>query len=235
MGEKDDRMYKITPEILRQVAGASVSKKIVDGLIEHLPETLEKYEINTRLRIAHFLAQLAHESDHFRTYEEYASGQAYEGRRDLGNVKRGDGRRYKGRGPIQITGRYNYRKYGKLLDVDLENNPELAATPRIGTLIAGEYWHQNNLNALADRDNGKQITRRINGGYNGLKDRLKKIEQAKLALAKAELVGEIRKAPNPEPIRQEEPKEEIVVMETPDTSVNELPLFVRMDLENNNG
>lgn len=231
MVERDDRMYKITPEILRQVAGAPVSKKIVDGLIEHLPETLEKYEINTRLRIAHFLAQLAHESDHFRTYEEYASGQAYEGRRDLGNVKKGDGRRYKGRGPIQITGRYNYRKYGKLLGVDLENKPELASTPRIGTLIAGEYWNQNNLNDLADRDNGRQITRKINGGFNGLQDRLKKIEQSKKALSKAELVDKVRRTPDPEPVRQEEP----VVMETPNTSVNELPLFVRMDLENNNG
>jgi len=175
--------YKITPEILRQIAGAPVSNHIVDGIVEHLPEVIERYKINTDLRLAHFLAQLAHESDHFRTYEEYASGSAYEGRRDLGNVKKGDGRRYKGRGPIQITGRYNYRKYGELLGLNLENNPELAEDHKIGLLLAGEYWHQKSLNDLADKDNGKQITRKINGGYNGLKDRLTKVVRAKKALS----------------------------------------------------
>jgi putative chitinase len=227
MAKKDDRMYNITPEILRNIAGAPVSKNIVDGLVENLPETLEKYNINTRLRIAHFLAQLAHESDHFRTFEEYASGAGYEGRRDLGNVVRGDGKRYKGRGPIQITGRYNYRKYGKILGVDLENNPHLAATPRLGTLIAGEYWHQNDLNQWADRDNGKQITRKINGGYNGLKDRLEKIERAKKALASAEIIRDL-------PSRYEEPDKVEVVNETPE-KIESLPTFVQLNLlENSN-
>ena len=164
-------MYNITPELLKEVAGASVSKKVVEGLAKYLPEVMVDYEINTELRIAHFLAQIAHESDHFRTTEEYASGAAYEGRKDLGNVRKGDGRRYKGRGVIQLTGRANYHKYGKILGLPLEEHPEQAAMHKISLLTAAEYWKQKNLNALADQDNIKQITRKINGGYNGLEER----------------------------------------------------------------
>lgn len=213
--------YNITPEVLRRIAGAPVSDKIVNDIVQHLPEVIEKYNINTHLRLSHFLAQLAHESDHFRTYEEYASGQAYEGRRDLGNVKRGDGRRYKGRGPIQITGRYNYRKYGELLGLDLENNPELAESPRVGLLIAGEYWHQNNLNSFADKDNGKQITRKINGGYNGLKDRLNKIARAKRAIVVSERPTERQD----EKVLRVGPVVEQV--ETPEPIEYELPIFAQ--------
>jgi putative chitinase len=204
-------MYRITPEILREIAGASVNRNIVEGMVEHLPEILDDYNINTKLRISHFLAQLAHESDHFRTFEEYASGDAYEGRRDLGNVKRGDGRRYKGRGPIQLTGRFNYRKYGKILGVDLENNPHLASSPKVGLQIAAEYWTRNGLNALADADNGKQITRRINGGYNGLDDRMKKIRRAKRVMQTADWVQrkpEITERPDPKPLHIEEVEED---------------------------
>lgn len=171
--------YEITPQLLREIAGYPVSKTVVEHLSEHLPQVMDEYEINTRLRIAHFLAQIAHESAHFRTLEEYASGAAYEGRKDLGNIHRGDGRRYKGRGVIQLTGRHNYRKYGKLIGVDLENNPERAAEPEISLRTAAEFWKQNNLNALADKDDVVAVTRRINGGRNGLKDRMDKLARAK--------------------------------------------------------
>lgn len=122
-------------------------------------------------RLAHFLAQLSHESGGFRYMEEIASGAAYEGREDLGNTQPGDGKRYKGRGPIQLTGRANYRRYGRRLGIDLERNPELAAIPSIGLRTALEYWNVNNLNELADRDDIRGITRKINGGFNGLSDR----------------------------------------------------------------
>lgn len=172
----------ISPELLRKVAGAPVNKTVVEGLSKYLPAEMEKAGINTRLRIAHFLAQLCHESDHFRTMREYASGAAYEGRRDLGNVRAGDGRRFRGRGPIQITGRYNYEKYGKKLGIDLVNKPELAETPEIGVKIAVQYWTDNNLNALADKDDVRKITKRINGGYNGLNSRIAMLENAKRAI-----------------------------------------------------
>lgn len=122
-------------------------------------------------RLAHFMAQLCHESGAFRYMEELASGAAYEGRADLGNTQPGDGKRYKGRGPIQLTGRANYRRFGRRLGIDFERHPELAAIPSIGLHTALEYWKDRGLNALADRDDIRAITRKINGGFNGLADR----------------------------------------------------------------
>lgn len=135
--------------------------------------------MDSPLRLAHFMAQLMHESGNFRYMEEIASGAAYEGRKDLGNTERGDGIRYKGRGPIQLTGRANYRKYGRIIGIDLERHPTIAAIPSIGLWTALEYWKQNNLNAIADKDDVVLITRRINGGTNGLDDRKKKLAQVK--------------------------------------------------------
>lgn len=122
-------------------------------------------------RFVHFIAQLTHESGNFRYMEEIASGAAYEGRKDLGNVHSGDGKRYKGRGPIQLTGRANYRKYSQALGFDFESHPEMVAYPSIGMLVACKYWFDNGLNELADLDDVLAITKRINGGTNGLADR----------------------------------------------------------------
>lgn len=133
---------------------------------------LRNYGImDSALRLAHFMAQLVHESGSFRYMEEIASGQAYEGRADLGNTQPGDGKRYKGRGPIQITGRANYRTYGRAIGIDIENHPEIAAVPSIGLHLACEYWKVKGLNALADADDVTTITKRINGGLNGFADR----------------------------------------------------------------
>ena len=132
---------------------------------------MEEAAINTPARQAAFLAQLAHESLGLTAFEEFASGAAYEWRTDLGNTHAGDGRRYKGRGPIQLTGRANYRAAGKALGLDLEGNPELAATPEIGFRVATWYWSSRNLNQLADVGDFDAITYRINGGYNGHHDR----------------------------------------------------------------
>ena len=127
--------------------------------------------LDNSLRLIHFFAQLAHESGNFRYMEEIASGSAYEGRADLGNTQRGDGKRFKGRGPIQLTGRANYRKYGQQLGIDFENNPEIVAIPSIGLMVACKFWADNGLNLLADQDDVRAVTRRINGGYNGFEDR----------------------------------------------------------------
>lgn len=127
--------------------------------------------MDSPLRLAHFLAQLIHESGSFRYMEELASGKAYEGRTDLGNTQSGDGVRYKGRGPIQITGRANYRRYGRKIGIDIERNPEVAAIPSVGLHLALEYWKTTGLNTFADADNVLAITRAINGGTNGLDDR----------------------------------------------------------------
>jgi putative chitinase len=135
--------------------------------------------LDTPLRLAHFMAQLAHESGGFRHMEEIASGQAYEGRSDLGNDQPGDGKRYKGRGPIQLTGRLNYRNSGRALGFDFENHPELVAIPSVGLLVACSYWVGRRLNALADSDDVEGITKRINGGLNGLAERKAYLAKAK--------------------------------------------------------
>lgn len=127
--------------------------------------------MDSALRLSHFMAQLCHESGSFRYMEELASGQAYEGRADLGNTQPGDGKRYKGRGPIQITGRANYRRYGRKIGIDIESAPEIAANPSIGLHLALEYWKANGLNTFADADNVLAITKAVNGGTNGLSDR----------------------------------------------------------------
>ncbi len=140
--------------------------------------------LDNSLRLIHFLAQLAHESGNFKYMEEIASGAAYEGRKDLGNVMSGDGVKFKGRGPIQLTGRANYRRYGQQLGIDFESNPTIVAIPSVGLLVACKFWADNGLNALADQDDVLTITRRINGGTNGLADRKAKLEIIKGMMGK---------------------------------------------------
>ena len=142
---------------------------------EYLPllqSTLRRFGITSRLREAAFLSQLAHESGGLHYLEEIASGAAYEGRADLGNSHPGDGTRFKGRGFIQLTGRYNYRKFGQLLGLRLEQTPEIASRPEVAFDIAGLYWQLHGLNLLADRRDFRGITKAINGGFNGLASRL---------------------------------------------------------------
>lgn len=152
---------------------------------EYLPllnSALAEFNINTPLRQAAFVAQLAHESVGLTAFQEFASGKQYEGRKDLGNVVAGDGVRYKGRGPIQLTGRANYREVGKALGVDLENNPKLASNPEIGFRIAGHFFESKGLNSLADQQKFDSITKRINGGFNGKADRDRYYARAKNVL-----------------------------------------------------
>lgn len=138
--------------------------------------------LDTPLRLAHFMGQCAHESGGFIYMEEIASGAAYEGRKDLGNTEPGDGKRYKGRGPIQLTGRANYRAFGREVGIDFEAHPEIVAYPSIGLMAAVRYWNSRGLNAYADRDDIEGITLRINGGKTGLADRRVRTAFAKTLL-----------------------------------------------------
>jgi putative chitinase len=158
--------------------------KIIAEVGEVLRPTLESYDITTPLRIAYFLGQACEESAGFRTTEEFASGQEYEGRKDLGNIQPGDGPRYKGRGLLQLTGRANYREYGQALGLDLENDPTLAAQPAVSLKIACEYWKRHNINAACDQDDILTVTRKVNGGLNGLPDRRLFTTKAKAAVAR---------------------------------------------------
>jgi putative chitinase len=154
----------------------------VAKLLPYLNSTMQRYEINTPLRIAHFLAQTAHESDGFNTNREYASGEDYEWRTDLGNTQAGDGARFRGRGLIQVTGRANVRECGEALGIDLISNPERLEDFDLACLSAGWFWDKHKLNAIADRDDVNRITRIINGGTNGLADRIDYLESAKAVL-----------------------------------------------------
>jgi predicted chitinase len=142
---------------------------------------LQEFQITTRKRAAAFFAQLGHESLDFKYMQELASGAAYEGRKDLGNMQPGDGRKYKGHGPIQITGRANHTAAGRALNLDLVNHPTLITLPEHAFRSAGWFWNSRKLNVYADaltaradaKDLGRfdKITKIINGGYNGKVDR----------------------------------------------------------------
>ncbi len=174
----DEREFEeLTPQISRTRRAQ---------ILPPLQEALQIAEITSKLREAHAMAQFLHESGGFLFKREIASGQAYEGRRDLGNTQPGDGRRYKGRGWIQITGRANYRKFGHLLNLSLEQQPELAETDENAARIACAFWTAHNLNRFADLDDILTITRRINGRTNGLTDRHSRLILAKRVLSVAD-------------------------------------------------
>ena len=179
----------ITNKQLKQIYPFSTESNR-EKYLPYLNEFMPLYEINTEERTAAFLAQIGHESGQLFYTEEIASGKAYEGRRDLGNTQKGDGTKFKGRGLIQITGRANYQKLtnemrGLPMGVDFVDEPDLLKKPEYATRSACWWWHNRGLNELADSDTEnsfKQITRIINGGYNGYTDRYKIWERAKQIL-----------------------------------------------------
>lgn len=129
----------------------------------------------TAARLANFLGQACHETGAFRYLREVwgptDAQKRYEGRRDLGNTQAGDGYRFRGRGIFQLTGRANYRDIGASIGQPLESSPELAERPDIAVLTACRFWQSRGLNALADQGLEDTITRRINGGTNGIAER----------------------------------------------------------------
>lgn len=160
----------IDNDLLRRVADA-VALPLAGRLAEAMTHWLPEYEIDNIDRQAIFLAQAAHETDGFKTLEEYATGTAYEGRADLGNAEPGDGARFKGRGIFMLTGRANYRAAGDRLGVELELHPEIVAEPDVAVRTACDFWVAHNLSAFADHRDFMRVTRIVNGGYNGLVQR----------------------------------------------------------------
>lgn len=163
----------ITAEIIRKIMPLSGAR--AEFFAKPIDDAMVEADITNLYRVAAFLAQLAHESGELRYMKELADGKGYEGRKDLGNTEPGDGPRFKGRGPIQITGRSNYRKCSLALygDERLLDTPEMLEQPSDGCRAAAWFWRTRGLNELADAKDFKMITKRINGGYNGLADREK--------------------------------------------------------------
>lgn len=169
----------LTNEQIRKVVGKFASQSIIDGVISNMCEHAAEFEVDRPERAVHFLAQIAHESAHFRTTTEYASGVAYDGRKDLGNIFKGDGRKFRGRGLIQLTGRSNTKSFTQWMRrrdsgcPDFESNPEIIANFPWAFLVSIYYWSSRDLNRFADTNNIERITRTINGGLNGYADRLR--------------------------------------------------------------
>jgi putative chitinase len=153
--------------------------EILKGVVESFEKLAPQFGVTTDLRICHFFAQAAVETDWFKTLQEYASGRDYEGRTDLGNTQPGDGVKYKGRGIFQTTGRANYTATGVKMSLDLVNHPELLLEPKNAVISALIYWQSRKMNALADTDDIYACTRAVNGGYNGLNERKRALEVLK--------------------------------------------------------
>lgn len=149
------------------------------ALVEPFNEAMIAADITNSARAAMWCAQIGHESAGLRYMEEIHDGSNYEWRKDLGNVYAGDGRRYKGRGPIQLTGRNNYRAFTRWAqanghtNLDFEADPGLVSQPRWGFLAATYYWvaARPQINAFSDHNDLGAVTKAINGGLNGLDDR----------------------------------------------------------------
>ena len=173
----------ITNEELKKIypnSAATNREVYLPFLNKYMPE----YGIHNHSRICAFLAQIGHESAELKYSRELASGQAYEGRKDLGNVVKGFGVKYKGRGLIQITGFYNYEKITEAFKVDFLKEPELLETPKYATMSACWWWKTHGLNEIADNGDFRMITKIINGGYNGWEDRVRLWNLAKNVLKK---------------------------------------------------
>jgi putative chitinase len=156
-----------------QRAMPGLTLELAQKYLPYLRKAMLERDITTQKRAAAFLAQLGHESVSLRFFEEIwgptKAQLTYQGR--MGNVNPGDGKRYKGRGPIQLTGRNNYHLYSQLLGLPLEEKPEMAAQPDIGFRTAALFWTRLEGNRLADAGLFDTITARINGGDTGGDDR----------------------------------------------------------------
>lgn len=158
----------------------------IQSLVNPLNHWFRVYEINTPLRVAHFLAQACCETFYFSDMTEIPAngGREYDfGTRigaALGNTHPGDGPKYIGRGLLHLTGRYNYRTAGKKIGVDLESQPQLVASDfDIAVRTACLFWRNNGLNGFADSDAFLNITHKVNGYENGIEERRAALIRAK--------------------------------------------------------
>lgn len=199
---------------LAKACGAKPNAAVVQGIVDN-QEWLEAGGIDAPAREAEFLAQACLETDYFKTLREYwgptKTQAGYEGRKDLGNVVAGDGKRFMGRGIFQLTGRANYASYGKRLGIDLLKEPQLAERPDISLRIAAMYWNDKGLNAYADRGDTAAISRAINRGNakskspaNHEADRIKIAKLAREIIAPAPVTDIVLEPAKPAPNLTEE-------------------------------
>jgi putative chitinase len=168
-----------SPVVRKDQCEAVFGRAITDRQFQALDRCLKRFDITTIPRVRHFLAQIAHESGGLRWMVELASGTAYEGRRDLGNIFAGDGRRFRGVDALQMTGRANYQAFADFVGDQRVMEGWQYVRDNYLFLPSGFWWYRNKMNALIDRGaTVKQVTRRVNGGFNALEDRIRYYEKA---------------------------------------------------------
>jgi predicted chitinase len=185
-------MATLTQEQLKAICPTLTDLRAID-IVRTIHPALTEFQIETPLRIAAFVAQLAHETGEFKFMRELWGPTAQQKKYDpptalakkLGNTEAGDGYLYRGRGPIQLTGKANYKAASDALSVDLVAQPELAANLEIGFRVAGWFWRGRGLNELADDGQYREITKKINGGYTAMTQRIKYYDRAKAQLGAA--------------------------------------------------
>jgi len=173
------RFYRDKPQGIQHVNKTQLAtiwgcaeSLIEDREIVELNKCLEKFNITTTNRIRHFLSQTAHESGGGKWKKELSDGWYLEGRTDIGNTQPGDGPKYKGAGYIQLTGRWNYQKFSNFIGDDRVMEGVDYVADKYPFTSAGFWWNSNGMNELCDKNPSvEQVTRRVNGGYNGLSDR----------------------------------------------------------------
>lgn len=195
--------HQVTPLLLQQLYGISPTR--ARRWACPLSRAMEEWDITSVTRMRAFLAQIGHETGRLSHMEEiwgptlaqleyernfstawcrYIAGRRHRNSKafELGNSEPGDGRRYRGRGPIQITGRRNYTLASVALDLNLVEQPDLLTQPDEGARAAGWFWNNAECNELADEGDFVGITRKINGGLNGQDQRMALFEVAKVVI-----------------------------------------------------
>lgn len=178
------QIKEIMPNVVGNIAkNKNFAGYSLESIVLRMNKYAKEFGIDSPQRWAHYLAQIAHESMELRYSEEIASGKAYEGRKDLGNIYKGDGVRFKGRGLIQLTGRTNYTNYKAFCGFDVVKQSELLCKP-VGAIRSSMwFWKKKGLNELADMDDFMSITKRINGNKpNGVESRKKYLTKAQEVL-----------------------------------------------------
>jgi putative chitinase len=163
-------MTLMTPKEIKSIAVHADDKKI-EVYTPLLNQYMHEYGICGKLRESAFIATIIWESGSFKYTREIASGKAYEGRKDLGNIYKGDGVKFRGRGLIQLTGRRNYEQISNEFGIDFVKNPHLLEEPEWAVKSACWWWQSRGLNEIADTGDFRRITRTVNGGYTHLKER----------------------------------------------------------------
>jgi len=196
-------MIQITADILKQIAPGSkkTNYRLIDSLAQELNTQLYANQVDTHGEVCHFISQAAVETDSFNSLIEYNSGEAYEMRRDLGNIVKGWGVRYKGRGVFDTTGYTNYKRLSDLAPegISFITHPELLEKPKWAVWAACIFWNDRHLSDIANMNDGARvftkryqdqpnkgmlapieyITYRVNGGLNGLDQRMMFYQRAK--------------------------------------------------------